>query len=293
MASYHARGGGLEGGPGMTTIFVAITLALIVAVLVYLGTKFLRRNLDSTAIVPNTRKLFDQSDALVVDASKLPVTVNGQEYAVSFWMYLPDYQNTTRHKLVFRRTSDAGKIGELVVFMDKTTNKMYLACATSNRGSGTGASSDTFASDAALLDKVATKATVPASAWVTATIDYVPLQRWVHVACVVQDSLLSVFVDGDLYTVESLSDVADANGRPRFAGLQGDMRVGELPGVAFSDPLKGYVGRMLFFNYALTQRDVQRMYNSGPRGSSALGALGMADYGVRSPIYRLDDNGSK
>ncbi len=252
------------------TIAAVVTLLIILVVLVYLLMRYLRRDLDSTVIISNSRRLA-QSTSLEVSGDKLPVTVNGQEYAFSFWLYLPKVHASSEHKVLMYRGAGEDKAGSPLIVLHKNTNRMYIILRTT--------ASNTPASINDVLNSP--------NNFVIATIEYVPLQRWVHMVFTVQDSLLTVYMDGDPYTVESVADleVASSAARPIISGINGKVVVPKNS----NGQLDGYLGRLIFFNYALTPRDVQRLYRNGPRGSSAAAALGVASYGVRSPIYRLDE----
>ena len=261
-------------------ICVVVTLLLIAAVITYLVYRFIRKDLSGIVLIKDTRRLFNQSSPLYIDSSKLPVTTNGQQFSFSFWIYITNFQSSDNPKLLFTRGSRTALSGcNPIVFMDATTNKLYISLATNRVGPTQNVKLQDLASGA-LTDK-----------FVTGAVEYVPLQRWVHVAFTVQDRLLTIFVDGEVYTVESVADNTAINmvgNRPIINSLAGDMTIGAWGGI--SSALEAYLGRFSFYNYAISQNDVQRIYNTGPRGSNVLGALGLSEYGVRSPVYRLDDS---
>ena len=270
---------GVQAGPGLgvtsakiAPILVGVALLAIVAVLAYLAYRFIRRDLDSYTLVKGTQKLYGLQQAITVDSSVLPATINGQEYSYSFWLYLADFKADTKHKLVFRRGDASGR--NPVVFLDKNTNKLYLGLRTNQ------ATTDMS------LEDIADCGTDD-DEYLTVQVDYIPLQRWVHIAFVVQDQMVSVFVDGDLYTVASVADKATDN-RPILSPTHGDVQIGVADQSSDIRPVAdGYIGKFAFFNYGLVHADVRRLYAQGPRGSTVLGALGLSEYGVRSPVYRL------
>jgi hypothetical protein len=275
----------------MIAIAIAIAIAAIIGVIVYLIIKFVSGGLRVENIVRDVRRLKGQTDALTVENSKLPVLSNGQQYTYSMWVYLPTFTPTDAPALVLARgatlaagapaaTFAAGAaLPTPMVAMDGGANRLHVVVGTTARAGS---------ADATLSQIVARTAGARA---VVASIEYVPLQRWVHVAFTVNDALLTVYMDGDVYTVENVTDVAmpagsAAGARAMFAPSVGDVvipsaRAGS--GGASEGMPDAYLGRVQFFNYALTHRDVARISNSGPRG---LGALGLDRYGLRSPIYR-------
>ena len=204
---------------------------------------------------------------------------------MSFWLYINDFQATSMMKLLINRmSSTSGLVGaNPVVFLDQTTNKLYICIAT-NRTPATPKNS---------LDSLLVKSGTGLQnnwSYLVATIDYVPMQRWVHVSFTVNDNTLTVFQDGGMYTVASLYDMVDQTSkitRPAFAACVGDMTVGNTDPTLSSDTT-GFISRVQFFNYALSASQVSAIYNTGPTDTNLLRSLGVPEYGVRSPVYRMD-----
>jgi hypothetical protein len=141
------------------------------------------------------------------------------------------------------------------------------------------------------------------SMYAVSVVDYVPLQRWVNIAFSIQDAILTVFLDGDIYSVRSITDVQNmdpvnttvsantttgsasaVNGRSFYSSSVGDMYIGDTKAL-----VKGFISRVQYFNYALTQKDIQNVYASGPVKKSLLSFIGLTEYGVRSPVYKVSD----
>jgi hypothetical protein len=274
---------------GAVAVFVVLTLLLIVVIIAYLVWRLNRSNLRAIDIVKDPRQLTAKK-SYRFSSSKLPAMFIGQEFSMSFWLYLNDFQHTNLMKLLINRMSYNFDLkgANPVVFLDKTTNKMYISIATSR----------TSPSPKKSLEDLLLRTGKGANnnwTYLTATIDYVPLQRWVHVAFTVQDNMLTVYQDGSMYTVASLFDMTDPASkivRPSFAACNGDITIGAVD-PAVSSPSTGFIARTQFFNYALTTSQVTRIYGSGPTATNVLRSLGVPDYGVRSPIYRVDDDGGK
>jgi hypothetical protein len=128
------------------------------------------------------------------------------------------------------------------------------------------------------------------SKYVTARIDYFPMQRWVHVVGTVKDDSLSIYMNNSMYTVANVSDIMNATDsnplRPIFAATTGSISVGN-SGVESMNELKGFVAQFKFFNYALTTKDINSIYKVGPSSSTFLSRLGISGYGLRSPLYKV------
>jgi hypothetical protein len=261
-------------GKGAIVVFVIATLMVIVAIIVFIVYRIKRSDLRSTVILKVPRKLFDQSTPHKLEASSLPPTINGQEFSYGLWLYLADFHPTADHRLLLMRSANGTLSGATpVVFLDNRTNKLYIVARTNI--------SKSAVTLGELLDKNVTK-------HLHAVVEYVPLQRWVHIVFVLQDNLMTVYLDGDMYTVENVHDLynpAMGGDRPVFAGQSGDATVGAINATASTN---GFISRVEYFNYALMQRDVKRLYQKGPVKTGMLGKVGIPSYGVRTPVYRVD-----
>lgn len=262
--------------PVVLMVAIALTLLGILGVLVFLLWRYLRRDMTSVAVIPNAHRLHDQPTDFTRDASKLPVTLSGQEFSFSFWVYFPEVPSRSTPRVLFRRGSSDG--ANPMVVLDSKTNKLYVVVKTSLADDR-----KTYKPEDVIVDgdKNGTH--------MVGVIEYVPLQRWVHIAFVVQDALMTLYVDGDVYTVEHVADSTTSSQpgtkRPIVAGISGDIVVP----AANDDGVRGFIARLIFMNHAISSRDVRTLYANGPRGSPALSALGLSSYGVRSPIYRIDE----
>lgn len=214
----------------------------------------------------------------------MSIVNRGQEYSLSMWIYLsPTYEQTVDHKLIFQRGNTSrtpnmydGNTNPLI-FMDNMTNKMYFAIGT------------TVIPDVAVSLTTITHRDRGGrfdSGFLITYIDYLPLQRWVHTVVVVRDNSMMVFMDGDLYSVTSVSEIPEAsNGaRPILRTSQGDATLGDITSLT-----KGYVSKAQYFNYGLNQQDISGLYKAGPMKTGWLSWLGISNYGIRAPIYNLDD----
>lgn len=263
--------------PTSVIVFSVACVVVLVLIIAYIVWRVRRRDLKSKIIVRDPMRLYGTGVPYTVDKSIIPSTVNGQEYSYSFWMYLVQYDASSSQIMIFGRGIQPGGIGgSPLVYLDNNTNKMYVS----------------IAKNTALLN-LPLDSVQASSDYVTATIDYVPLQRWVNVAIVVQDYLLTVFMDGDIYTVSNVTDAQDigpgvlalndSGTRSIFGPTSGDIIVG-----AGSPQAKAFVSQIQFFNFALTQRDVRARYARGPLTASALSVLGIPAYGIRSPVYKIE-----
>lgn len=242
---------------------------LLVLIVAYIVWRIRRSDLKSVVLVRDPVRLNGAGVPITIDQAKIPATLNGQEYSYSFWIYIVQYDPQSGPILVFGRGAKAdGSCGSPVVYLDPNTIKMYVSVAKNG---------------AALTTQFTA---VQASAdYVLGTIDYVPMQRWVNVSIVVQDALMTLFMDGDIYTVNNVTDTVTSGTNPNraiFGSTSGDVIVG-----AATPQQQAFLSQLQYFNYALTLRDVKQRYAGGPMPASALSLLGIPAYGIRSPVYKI------
>jgi len=129
------------------------------------------------------------------------------------------------------------------------------------------------------------------------TIDYVPLQKWVNVALIIDNQMLSVYMDGEIYSVKSVDDFYAMNANmPKGATLpnliidksDGDIYIGANPQSSQNITINGYLSKLDFFTYAISSVDVKKIYDQGPFSRNFMSMIGLGStYGVRSPIYNI------
>jgi hypothetical protein len=261
-------------------ILIVVALILIVIITIWI-VSIVRKSSYKVVNVSDKIIRMDKAENMPVTFSggKFPPS-NGHEFTYSFWIYLTDYDVLYTHRTLFRRggSVDSLNMANPVVGLDAKTNKMYIAIKTN------------MSLDVRSMDDVLSKS----KRYAVAMIDYVPLQRWVHVAFSVQDSVLTIFMDGDIYSVKSITDIENVDPvdktktststRALYSNTMGDMYVGDSKTL-----IKGFMSRLQFFNYALTQKEIQKLYSNGPVQQTILSMLGLSTYGVRAPIYKIDD----
>ena len=119
-------------------------------------------------------------------------------------------------------------------------------------------------------------------------IKYVPMSRWVHIVAVYSNGTLTYFMDGEVHSVHSLSSATVTT----FIGPSGNLTISggaQATGNTYSS-FQGYVGYLTFINFYPSPGLIKRLYAMGPTPStSVLNVFGMVGYGVRSPIYQLNN----
>jgi hypothetical protein len=224
--------------------------------------------------------------------SKIPITTfnksgNGKRRSYTFWIYINDmntYNGSYKH--VFH-IGDAGNIKNAspYVFLDAYQNKMYVRFAAVR--------DDSFTMNYTSAQSLTTNELVNFMKQ-GIEIPYIPLQRWVHIAVVINENAnggtIVAYVDGDISKIVSSGEM-NANGsfikvNNLDLDKMGDLHVGgafeSLQGTGFS----GLISKVSLFNYDLNDKDIYDDYNKGPL-NGFLASLGLANYGLRSPIYKL------
>ena len=272
---------------GIVCLIIAAMLVLIFLI-IYIVQQVKRTKLQNVNLQKDAPSALIQMDnrqsvPYRVPANNMALVSNGQEFSISFWVFLgSNYAATTGQKMIMARgngntyngsTIEITKKTSPVIFVDSNSNTMYFAVSTSKA--------------AASMTPAEIIHTVPNgtydSGWLVAKVDYVPLQRWVYLTMTLQQTNLQVFLDGDLYSVATLGDIVNnLTGMPIIHGSSGDLLIGD--SINYTP---GYIAKASFYNYALTQSDVKTMYAAGPNTNSYLSYIGLGNYAVRSPIYQV------
>jgi Concanavalin A-like lectin/glucanases superfamily len=270
-------------------ILVVLVLLVIVLILVYIIRLFGTSSLKRIDLLKKTISL-DSRTALpyIIPAGRMAVTTRGQEFSYSMWLYLSEnYKASDMHKLVFMRGNTSNSFTDVdaaanpVVMLDGKSNAMFFALSTTATPAGA-----TYNLNCIARTPSSSCALTAATNHLVVKMEYVPLQRWVNCVLVVRDNIVTLFVDGDIYSIITTNDVKiNANqARPLIRGTAGDLLVGDP-----NYPVNGFLSKLEFYNYALSHKQVQDMYKGGPVASGLLSKLGFGSYGVRSPIYNLDN----
>lgn len=268
------------------TLAVIVIIMIVFALVIVYIIKIVKNN--GTEEIVLHKELIALADRNIVPmkiVDGVPSVNGGQSFSITFWIYITDsYDITSNHKLVFQRgngkpnTDSFTSTTNPIVFMHKATNKMYIAVATKN-------ASDDITLDQLTADKNATYV----SGYMISKIDYVPFQRWVNIGITIQDYMISIYYDGQLYSVVSTGDVSESlfgtgKGRPMINGCSGDFYLGDS-----SNLFKGYIAKTSFYNYAISPTDIENLYKIGPSIKTWLSYLGLGNYGVRTPVYKLSE----
>lgn len=293
---------------------LVVVLSLIITVIVgffaavfiyrYIQDKTVERN---SYIVPETKTPVIGTVVTKGNGSGIPESRNGKRFSFTFWMYVHNLSKNSgqvRHVL-HRGDANNFMTGSPSVVMDPDSNKLHIFFDTT----------DTEANDYKPND-FNSQNTITQIKWLTAkrgiTIDYLPLQRWVHIAVVVNETAnggsISSYIDGELvktvttnqtFTVQKSSPSTQTyTVQPDLTKLaldrKGDVYIGGGTDSAAGMAFAGLVSLVEFFNYDLNSKDIYKIYSNGPmylttadKMANAIGIGSLTNqYGVRNPIYK-------
>ena len=228
---------------------------------------------------------------------------NAEETTMSFWIYVESFERwagALRHVLHRGKdTVDPLEAGPLV-YLDKSGNKMHVSFRP--KDPGTAFKNTTIPTGKSAAEREKQLEYIRKTHGIT--IDYLPAQRWVHVAITAstRNNMIKAYIDGEEVKTASGRDRGVMEWRDADKALQvvkhrfdvknadilgtGDFYIGgatsSMVGVGFA----GLVSNVKFFDYALNKTEIYNVYRQGPI-ENMLAKLGLPVYGVQSPIYRI------
>ena len=292
---------------GPIIIFILAVILVFVIVIIYITFALKTSSLSGKVLTKQPIKLDQVSVPVIIDSALIPKPSVGREFAYAFWLYVEQFEQTpSNNKLIFYRGA-AGDISgaSTIVMMDSTENKMYIAIKTQDNtlpnlvpsdGSSTAADLRKIIWKNYFKNPTATGADI--NKYVIIEVDYVPLQRWVNFTVIVDNKIITLFMDGEIYSVKGTDELKalrkpeiDSTGHPLHYSLiidkpDGNIFVGQNT-INNKTTVNGYLTGLTAFNYAPSINEVKSSYNSGPlTGGGFLSKLGIP-YSFRSPIYKM------
>jgi hypothetical protein len=265
------------------TILIVIAFFALVAVIIYVIIKIRKFSLKDTALSTNPVITTNPVNgaAAVASAGMLSDPVAGNEFSINAWLYIDNlHDKQSDHKIIMYQGGSNGSYenASWLVFMDSNTNRLSVAVTTSGVDAGT-------LKGGGPNSKMTLKDIESNKYFLKASIDYVPLQKWVMISFVIKDATLLLYLDGELYTVSTVYDLPMRTGdiRPMVPKPAGDIVLGA-PAGTFG--VVGYMARPTYSNYSMTIKQLKQRYEQGPYASSSiLRYLGIPNMALRSPVY--------
>jgi hypothetical protein len=298
IATVHATASQYLGN--VTSVFYGIFGLVIVSFIVGYGVYVL--------ITDNV--IYQQK--IVIDGTKVPIICNelssftmnkyldnknGKRRTYSFWIYLNDVSKYAGP--YYRHIAHIGESAKTIIgsspyiVLDKVANKIHVRFAPED---DVNISKTTLTglklNDITNLDYLIKYGTN----YCGFTIEYVPVQRWVHIAFSFNDSnkgSIYIYVDGELIDIKenkfdfnfNISDLNMIHKGNLFVGGSSTNDSNGLTGFS------GLLSKFTIWNIDLNQNDIYKEYTQGPF-SGVLTKIGLGAYGLRSPIYKLNSGTS-
>lgn len=266
-----------------------IVVGLIVAVGVSFGVAYFLYYVITNQVMNKRPYMFEDTSVpkagnqiTKLYAGEMPNITNGRRISFSFWIYIHDidkYKGVVRH--VMHLGDEDVMSGSPVVFLGANDNRIYIAMDKPNITYPAWATTP--------RQKLEYRATKHGMIF-----DYVPIQRWVHVGVVINESVnggsIIGYMDGELVktvTTDTNVMVQGSLEKTSFQNLVLDKRGSLFIGGSMTSPMgpgfSGLVSKVKFYNHDLNVQDMYKDYRSGPLAGGVLSKLG---YGLRTPIYK-------
>lgn len=274
-----------------------IYFGLIAVVIVCLLLAYLLYYLITTRLFLQVKVIAEETKSPIVCTEKRKLkftydkTGNGERRTFTFWIYLHDMN---KYKGMYKNVFNINETEEVVninkpspyIFLDKNNNRLYVRF--SKKG---------IAEKEEMKYSLLDDTTLAGFMKQGIVIPYVPLQRWVHISIVCNansyKNYIYAYVDGDLVNSTSTGEIDNViGGNPKDLkelnlNVQGFLNIGGSPNDFAEGPgFSGLISKVTTYNYELNQKDIYDDYSNGPIGG-ILSKLGLSNYGVRSPIYKI------
>lgn len=203
------------------------------------------------------------------------------QYSVSAWVYLSSSMTpTTANKVVYTMSADKPAV---TMFMDGTYNQLYVSILTDG---GVSSVANWDSSNYNSFKQPYTPSTSN-NQYLTFKMDYLPMQRWVNIVITVNETIATMFVDGQIYSVMSVYDIGGKGVTFRKL-ITNENRVNYTVGDGNNQSgANMYLANLQVYNFAMVQQDVEKSYVTGPYATTWLGMLGLGKYKLRWPVVRV------
>jgi hypothetical protein len=210
-------------------------------------------------------------------------------------------------KVIFHRGErDSVQSANPIVFMDELNNQLHFVLRT--EGSNLSSSDDgidyrrlkPILERNYFLNKELTLEDLNTNKHLILTVNSVPRQTWMHYALVVKSNIVTIYQNGEYFMTKSVNDFVKSKpveynqkGEPKNYSLlidktAGSLYIGRNSLLAGRNAVNGFLSKMEFFTYALNISAVQSIYKKGPMQSNWLQKLGISNYGVRTPVFKIN-----
>jgi hypothetical protein len=283
----------------MTSVFYGIFGLLIVSFLVGYGVYVIISDnvtYQQKIVVEDTKTPLICNELKMCKIDKYLDNKNGKRRTYSFWIYIHDISKYSRNQ--YRHIAHIGESARSIIgstpyiILDKISNKIHVRFAPEDDSALSTQLTSLKLNEITDIDMLTRYSVSNEGKYCGFTIEYVPIQRWVHIAFTINDSnkgLIYIYVDGELIDVKQSKFDFNLNISELKVENKGNLYVGGDANDA-SNGLTGFSGllsKFSIYNYDLNQNDIYKEYSNGPF-SGILYKLGIGAYGIRNPIYKIN-----
>jgi len=275
-------------------IFYLIILALIIAIIAgYTLYYIITDNVlyQQKVEVSGTEVPIICNELSYFKIDKMLPNSNGIKRTYSFWIYINDinqYNGSYRHIAHIGAKHEQIKDSSPYIFLDSKSNKIHVRFSPKDDSLLASNKLNDIKNESDLINFTNSGSINKCGI----TIDYVPIQRWVHVAIVISDvnkGFIYTYIDGELADVEkaqvnklNLYELNFENIGNLYVG--GSASNSQIDTTGFS----GLISKFTLYNYDLNKNDIYKEYNKGPL-NGLLASIGIPNYGLRNPVYKLNN----
>lgn len=285
-------------------VFIGIFVAIILFLIAY-GLYVYIRNLITQKTIfefPDSQTPMKGTAINRLNGTKIPANVNGKRKTLMFWIYINDINmfsgEDIRHIMHIGDETILGSSPS--VYLDGMKNRIYVRFSKKGDNS-TNDNLHTHATNLVTNDTTLSYYDAIKTDLATrgVVIDYVPLQRWVHVAIVINETVnrgyISTYLDGEIVSHVTSDDVIELSNGDKitvdFTGLNldktGDLYIGsDIYNNNMPRGFSGLISRVSIANFDMNGIEVKKVFYKGPI-DGIINKMGIP-YGVRNPIYKIE-----
>lgn len=228
---------------------------------------------------------------------------NGNKRTYCFWIYILDINslqgdNFRHFATITAKKNSPSEINKssLCIRLDKRNNSLDFRFGTIDE------KSVGFKEDSQSFNKVSIENS-GGTYMCGINIKYIPIQRWVHVAVVLNDNgggSVTTYIDGNFVETLNNKNIKELTNDPNIQINVGKLNlehIGTLYVGGLETPINdninvgfsGLLSRFTIFNFDLNRNDIYKEYSQGPI-KGGLSSIGLTAYGIRNPIYKLNSS---
>jgi hypothetical protein len=292
-------------------ILISILFILFVSILIIMRLK--KTNRIKKSFLNNPVQPSKEIIQFVSSENELPEFNNGKEFAYSFWVYVDELNDISNHNVIFVQSPASSledinfKNNNMIVYLEKNTNKLKFKIRTelankNNVSIDLASSASRSNIDQSEKKGIDGKLNINGENsdiifnndtcyYSEFAIDYLPLQVWVNIVINIDNNFVTIYLNGDILITRNLS-TNDTKCNDSLANIistkSGNIFVGsDLTNNLIS--FDGYLSKFTVFNSSVSIDDIKNIYSEGPYKESSLNKLGVPLYGLRNPLYRIDE----